>query len=138
MKKLNRFTFLIITVLLLLSCRGNKVRYTFIPESTKDDVKSDVNNLKLLVHLYNEKNVIKKVTIQGENGQILYSNKGVIKDGMEFKEIDIPKSNKYLNVYYNSKKNTIDVKRNYNYLYIEFRGSDLLEIVYSIKKPAFT
>ncbi|GEJ48138.1 hypothetical protein CRS_47470 [Chryseobacterium sp. ON_d1] len=113
------------------------MRYTFIPEE-KDNKSINVNDLKLLLHLYNEKDILKNILIKTDRGNILYSNEGVFKKKTEFKELELPKDTKSLIIIYNNKKNRIEVKKNYKYLYIEFRGSDLLEIVYTTEKPAFT
>ncbi|MEJ5103877.1 hypothetical protein [Chryseobacterium sp. MYb328] len=137
MKKLSKMFFLLFIVIFTFSCSSNKVRYTFIPEE-KDNKSINVNDLKLLLHLYNEKDILKNILIKTDRGNILYSNEGVFKKKTEFKELELPKDTKSLIIIYNNKKNRIEVKKNYKYLYIEFRGSDLLEIVYTTEKPAFT
>lgn len=137
MKKLSEIFLLLFIVISTFNCSSNKVRYTFIPEE-KDNKSINVNDLKLLLHLYNEKDILKNILIKTDRGNVLYSNEGVFKKKTEFKELELPKDTKSLIIIYNNKKNRIEVKKNYKYLYIEFRGSDLLEIVYTTEKPAFT
>ena len=136
MKKLGKIVSLLI-VIFIYSCNSNKVRYTFIPEE-EDNKSINANELKLLLHLYNEKDILKNILIKTDSGNVLYSNEGVFKKKTEFKELELPKDTKSLIIIYNNKKNRIELKKNYKYLYIEFRGSDLLEIVYTNEKPAFT
>ncbi|SFH88571.1 hypothetical protein [Halpernia frigidisoli] len=130
-----KLLYLIFLPLIIINCSANKVRYTFIPEQSLQNIKPDLNNLKLLLYIYPENDVNKKINIKTNNSVQLYLNKNTIKS--EFLEIEIPINTKFLLVEYNGKRSKIEINFKYKYLYIEFRGKDLLETVYSDKKPVF-
>jgi len=135
MKKIKNNFILIFTLLLTFGCGVNKVRYTYIPEDNQ--TLQNVNKTELLLHLYNEDGISKEIIIKTNTGQLLYSNNGVIKKSQYLKKV-LPRDADYIIVIYNNKKSKIEINPHYAYLYIEFRGKDLLEIVYSDEEPAFT
>ena len=123
-------------LLLILSCNSNIVRITQIP---KEPPISENKNVKILLHLYDEPDAIKEIEIKSAKGELLYtSQKGLGFNKTTFVEINVPYNTKYLIIRYNKGKNKILVRPNYKYLYIEFRGKNLLEVVYSVSKPAYT
>lgn len=134
MRKIKNSFISIFILLLIFDCGVNKVRYTYIPEDSQ--TLQNVNKTELLLHLYNEENVSKKIIIKTNTGQLLYSNNGVIKKSQYLKK-ELSKDANYITIIYNNKRNRIEINRHYGYLYIEFRGRDLLEIVYSDEEPEF-
>ena len=123
-------------ILLLVSSCSNMVRITRIP-SDPPILKN--KNVKILLHLYDEPNVLKKIKIVSETGELLYTNHKSLKfEKTEFVEISVPHRTKYLIIHYNKGKNKIPIRPEYEYLYIEFRNKNLLEVVYSVSKPAYT
>ena len=123
-------------ILLLVSSCSNMVRITQIP-SDPPILKN--KNVKILLHLYDEPNVLKKIKIVPETGELLYTNHKSLKfEKTEFVEISVPHRTKYLIIHYNKGKNKIPIRLEYEYLYIEFRNKNLLEVVYSVSKPAYT
>lgn len=123
-------------LLLMLSCNSNIVRITQIP---KESPISENKNVKILLHLYDEPDAVKEIEIKSAKGELLYtSQKGLGFNKTTFVEINVPYNTKYLIIRYNKGKNKILVRPNYKYLYIEFRGGNLLEVVYSVSKPAYT
>ena len=128
--------FIRIFILLLVSSCSNMVRITQIP-SDPPILKN--KNVKILLHLYDEPNVLKKIKIVSETGELLYTNHKSLKfEKTEFVEISVPHRTKYLIIHYNKGKNKIPIRPEYEYLYVEFRNKNLLEVVYSVFKPAYT
>ena len=120
----------------MLSCNSNIVRITQIP---KEPPISENKNVKILLHLYDEPDAVKEIEIKSAKGELLYtSQKGLGFNKTTFVEINVPYNTKYLIIRYNKGKNKILVRPNNKYLYIEFRGENLLEVVYSVSKPAYT
>ncbi|GEJ48140.1 hypothetical protein CRS_47490 [Chryseobacterium sp. ON_d1] len=81
MKKPSKIFFLLFIVIFTFSCSSNKVRYTFIPEE-KDNKSINVNDLKLLLYLYNEKGIKKDITLITNEGVLIYSNHGELKKNL--------------------------------------------------------
>ena len=120
-------------ILLLVSSCSNMVRITQIP-SDPPILKN--KNVKILLHLYDEPNVLKKNKNSIRNGGVVHKSLNFEKT--EFVEISVPHRTKYLIIHYNKGKNKIPIRPEYEYLYIEFRNKNLLEVVYSVFKPAYT
>lgn len=125
----------IVLLLLVISCSTNNLRYTLIPNDKKSE--NIKENKALLLYLYNEKDITKDINITNEKREEIYSNKGILGDKSKFLELKIPVGTRYVIINYNKKRNKIEVKHDYNYLYLEFKGEDFIEIVYSNEKPEF-
>lgn len=124
----------IFTLLLVLSCTSNKIRYTYILENK---VSSTLLGNEILLYLYNEKGIKKDITLFTDNGVLIYSNNGELKKKSQYVELDFPQKAKAIIIKYNGKRNRIKLNTSYRYLYLEFRGEDFIEIVYSNEKPEF-
>jgi hypothetical protein len=124
----------IFTLLLVLSCTSNKIRYTYIFENK---VSSTLLGNEILLYLYNEKGIKKDITLFTDNGVLIYSNNGELKKKSQYVELDFPQKAKDIIIKYNGKRNRIKLNTSYRYLYLEFRGKDFIEIVYSNEKPEF-
>ncbi|ASE62181.1 hypothetical protein [Chryseobacterium indologenes] len=134
MKKI-KINLCLVLLILVVSCKTNNLRYTFIPNDKKSE--NIKENKTLLLYLYNEKDIAKDINIINEKREEIYSNKGVLGDKSKFLALKIPVGTKYVLVNYNKKRNKIEIKHDYNYLYLEFKGEDFIEIVYSNEKPEF-
>jgi len=134
MKKV-KINLCILLLLLVISCSTNNLRYTLIPNDKKSE--NIKENKTLLLYLYNEKGITKDINITNEKRAEIYSNKGILGDKSKFLELKIPIGTRYVIINYNKKRNKIEVKHDYNYLYLEFKGEDFIEIVYSNEKPEF-
>lgn len=134
MKKV-KINLCIVLLLLVISCSTNNLRYTFIPNDKRSE--NIKENKTLLLYLYNEKGITKDINITNEKREEIYSNKGILGDKSKFLELKIPIGTRYVIINYNKKRNKIEVKHCYNYLYLEFKGEDFIEIVYSNEKPEF-
>ncbi|WP_139329355.1 hypothetical protein [Chryseobacterium ureilyticum] len=135
MKKISKILFLLIVLMSIISCNTSNLRYTLIPNDKKsENIKV---NKTLLLYLYNEKDITKDINITNEKREEIYSNKGILGDKSKFLELKIPIGTRYMIINYNKKRNKIEVKHDYNYLYLEFKGEDFIEIVYSNEKPEF-
>ncbi|MBO9693378.1 hypothetical protein [Chryseobacterium sp.] len=134
MKKV-KINLCIVLLLLVISCSTNNLRYTLIPNDKRSE--NIKENKALLLYLYNEKGITKDINITSEKKEKIYSNKGILGDKSKFLELKIPIGTRYVIINYNKKRNKIEVKHDYNYLYLEFKGEDFIEIVYSNEKPEF-
>ncbi|WP_343680695.1 hypothetical protein [Chryseobacterium arthrosphaerae] len=134
MKKI-KISIFITLLLLLFNCSTNNVRYTYIPENKKS---STFLGEKILLYLYNEKGIKKDITLITNDGILIYSNHGELKKKSQYIELNFPQNTEYIIIKYNGKRNRLKVNTSYKYLYFEFVGENLIEIVYSDEKPAFT
>ncbi|GEJ48139.1 hypothetical protein [Chryseobacterium sp. ON_d1] len=134
MKKV-KINLCIVLLLLVISCSTNNLRYTLIPNDKRSE--NIKENKALLLYLYNEKGITKDINITSEKKEKIYSNKGILGDKSKFLELKIPIGTRYVIINYNKKRNKIEVKHDYNYLYLEFKGENFIEIVYSNEKPEF-
>ncbi|WP_343657610.1 hypothetical protein [Chryseobacterium sp.] len=134
MKKI-KISIFIMLLLLLFNCSANNIRYTYIPENKKS---STFLGEKILLYLYNEKGIKKDITLITNDGVLIYSNHGELKKKSQYIELNFPQNTEYITIKYNGKRNRLKVNTSYKYLYFEFVGENLIEIVYSDEKPAFT
>ncbi|SIT25998.1 hypothetical protein SAMN05421786_1178 [Chryseobacterium ureilyticum] len=135
MKKIKTSILPIFIFLSVLSCTSiNKIRYTYIPENKNSSI---FLGEEILLYLYNEKGIKKDITLITDNGTLIYSNNGELKKKSQYIELSFPKNTENIIIKYNGKRNRIKLNTSYRYLYFEFVGKDLLEIVYSDKKPEF-
>lgn len=135
MKKIKTSFLPIFILFSVLSCVSiNKIRYTYIPENKNSSL---FLGEEILLYLYNEKGIKKDITLITDNGVLMYSNNGELKNRSQYLQLDFPQDAKEIIIKYNGKRNRIKVNTNYKYLYLEFRGKDFIEIVYSDEKPAF-
>lgn len=124
-------------LLLAFSCSSNNLRYTLIPNDKKSENINIEENKTLLLYLYSEKGITKDINIMTKKREKIFSNDGVLGNKSKYLEFKIPVGTKNVIINYNKKRNKIEVKRQYNYLYLEFKGEDFIEIVYSNEKPEF-
>lgn len=79
--------------------------------------------------------------LNSNEGGVIYigtNHKSLKFEKTEFVEISVPHRTKYLIIHYNKGKSKIPIRPEHEYLYIEFRNKNLLEVVYSVSKPAYT
>lgn len=119
----------------MFSCNVSQLRFTFIPENANSSVSLEQ---KLLLYLYNEQGVKKDIKLITDKGDLIYTSNGELKRKSQYLKLNLPENAKYIMIKYNEKRNRITLNPNYQYLYIEFKGNDFIEIVYSNEEPAFT
>lgn len=93
---------------------------------------------EILLYLYNEKGLKKDISLVTNHGDLIYSNNGELKKKSQYIKLNYPPKAKEIIIRYNGKRNRIKLNTSYKYLYLEFKGEDFIEIVYSDEKPAFT
>ena len=87
--------------------------------------------------MYPEDGVKKRLLVGSDKKELKFKNIDFSKSKSKYIELKLPLKTKSITIQYNGRKNKIKLIPNYEFIYIEPRGTDFLEIVFSNKKPVF-